>query len=187
MSVDVNVIFEKGGRDLIDFLEYCVLGVKKDILFLYLAREYRLRPTAAGAVALHDVFCTATAPARISAAHLLAPKDMRLDQSVHPYRQNILEKHRIESTGGEDDEQRNVPPLLPPRHLFDPLVHQLISGSDSVLSEVQQHYNPALTPHENLPGGKLNAGQRAFVENIWTPLVRPHLVAAGYWRIATVA
>jgi hypothetical protein len=39
---------------------------------------------------------------------------------------------------------------------------------------------------ENLPGGRLSAGQRAFVETVWRPRVRPQLVAAGFWRAANL-
>jgi hypothetical protein len=32
----------------------------------------------------------------------------------------------------------------------------------------------------------MTAGQKAFVENVWRPRVRPALVAAGFWRVATI-
>ena len=50
-----------------------------------------------------------------------------------------------------------------------------------------RNYDPARTPMQTLPNGKMNAGQRQFVEQIWQQVLRPHLVAAGFWRIATVA
>ena len=59
--------------------------------------------------------------------------------------------------------------LLPPRYLFDAVVQKLISDQREMISQVEQAYEPALTPHENLPGGRLQAGQRAFVDNVWLP------------------
>jgi len=55
------------------------------------------------------------------------------------------------------------------------------------LTRISSTYDPTLTPEENLQGGRLNAGQRQFVENVWHPILKPRLVRAGFWRIATVA
>lgn len=52
--------------------------------------------------------------------------------------------------------------------------------------ELASRYDPELEPEMNLPGGKLNAGQRYFVDKVWRPLARPRLVAAGFWQIATI-
>jgi hypothetical protein len=186
VAIDVTTVFERGGRELLDFLEYCVLSVKKDVLFVYLVREYRQRPVASGALAIYDMFCAAAAPARISAAGMLPPKDMRLEQSVAPLRRGVFPQS--DSAGSVVAEALEATPnLLPPRYLFDSLVQQLTASPDTVIATVQQTYDPSLTPHENLPGGQLTPGQRAFVEHVWSPIVRPHLVTAGFWRIATVA
>lgn len=220
MLANVSEIFERGGRDLINFLEYCVLSINKDIVFLYVVGEYRLRPTASGATSIHDMFCAANAPAKISVHDLLAPKDVRLQRAVVAYRppppaaygsgQREATEHGSAVDGSPMDSssidgsivdgawedasapekprtpiQRHV--LLPPRYLFDSVAQKLLSDQSQMISAVAQAYDPALTPHENLPGGRLQAGQRAFVDNVWLPIVRPHLVAAGFWRLATVA
>ncbi|MCA9131853.1 MAG: hypothetical protein KDA45_01805 [Planctomycetales bacterium] len=203
MPVDINAVFERGGRELLDLLEYSVLSLNKEVVFLYLAREYRQHPTARMAVALHDMFCAAQSPARIDLAVLLPPKDMRLEQAISGLRPvppvrpappaedgaALEDAAAVEDSEALEAEEppRPPPPVLPPRYLFDAVVEQLTAGPETVVARVAQHYDPSLTPHENLPGGKLQAGQRAFVENIWLPIVRPHLVAAGFWRVATVA
>lgn len=108
MPVDVGVIFRRGGRDLINLLEYCVYSVQMDPLFLYLVSEYRLAPTTDKALALYELFCAADAPARISLRGELPPKDFRLPQALGPYfrtRQFLLDRAamvgRVDATGGD--------------------------------------------------------------------------------------
>jgi hypothetical protein len=85
MPVDVGAIFLRGGRDLINLLEYCVYSVQMDPLFLFLVNEYRLAPTTEKALALYELFCAADAPARISLLGELPPKDFRLPRALTPY------------------------------------------------------------------------------------------------------
>lgn len=194
MCISIETFFDRGGRDLIDLLEYCVISLRKDILFHYLVRQYRQRPTAGGAVAMHDMFCAADAPARISAARILAPKDMRLEQAIMPFRQTLLRcaADEVVADDGTSDQtetisRRQVVDPFPPKYLFDGIVKSLLAASDTQWQNVESHYDPSITPHANLPGGKMTANQRLFVDRIWTPVVRPRLVAAGFWRIATVS
>lgn len=189
MAIGTNEIFERGGRDLIDLLEHCVLSVNMDALLLYLIREYRFQPRASGAIALHDLFCADGAPARISEITVIPPKEMRLERTIAALRQPPQSPNSENPNGSESgDQDAGRPPVgLPPRYLFDPIANQLTSGPDTKVAQLEQCYDPDLTPVENLPGGALTAGQRAFVNNLWTPIVRPHLVSAGFWRVATVA
>jgi hypothetical protein len=209
LAVNVNEIFKRGGRGLIDFLEYCVLTVNKDLVFVYLVHEYQLRPTAIGATGLFDMFCAANAPAKISVVSLLPPKDRRLEMAIEIYRarpsaegpNHAPAENSIASEHGTSENDALSPPEalpddaapasrhvpLPPRYLFDPIVQRITTDASASITAIEQNYDPTLTPHENLPDGRLNAGQRAFVEYTWLPIVRPHLVAAGFWRIATVA
>jgi hypothetical protein len=63
----------------------------------------------------------------------------------------------------------------------------LETSPGGALRAVGELYDPSLTPHENLPGGRMTPGQKAFVERVWVPRVRPRLVAAGFRRIADIA
>jgi hypothetical protein len=73
-----------------------------------------------------------------------------------------------------------------PRHLFDGLVERLRGGERDLVALPGLDFDPTLTPARNLPGGRMTEGQRAWVEKVWVPGVRPRLVAAGFWRVATV-
>jgi hypothetical protein len=53
-------------------------------------------------------------------------------------------------------------------------------------AELGRQYDPRLAPQQNLPGGKMGAAQRHFVEHIWRPVARPRLLAAGFWQIANI-
>ena len=158
----MNATFDHGGKPLIDFLDYCVRSIQTDPLFLFLVREYRNGPTAAKARALFELFCARTAPGRISVARSLPPYDLRLEKSLQP-----------------------PAPALPPKYLFDFVAAEL--GKDSPSFVNIRRYKPHLTPLENLPDGKMSSVQRHFVQNVWQPIIRPQLIAAGFWRIADVA
>jgi len=138
VCISIETLFDRGGRDLIDLLEYCVISLRKDILFLYLVRQYRQRSTAGGAVAMHDMFCAVGAPARISAASILAPKDMRLEQAVMPFRRFLLrsDADEVVSDDGTSDQteavsRRQVVDPFPPKYLFDGFVQSLMAASDT--------------------------------------------------------
>jgi hypothetical protein len=183
MAVNLDQTFESGGKPLLDLLDYCVRSVQMDPVFLCLVREYRLHPTAAKALAIYEVFCAPTALARISVAHALPPGNRRIESAVAVLRQQT---RAADATLEQPRELRILPPL-PPRYLFDFLVESLEHHAGSSLRKVRRKYNPRLSPIKNLPGGRMNAGQRMFVEKIWEPTLRPQLVSAGFWRVATVA
>jgi hypothetical protein len=75
---------------------------------------------------------------------------------------------------------------IPSAHLFDSVVSHLRGLEGGTMARIARDYDPERTPLENLPGGTMNASQRFFVDNVWRPRLRPRLVAAGFWRIATV-
>lgn len=178
--VDVDEVFRQGGAVLVDFLQYCVLSVQPEPVFALLVREYRAAPTAARALALYDLFCAPGAPARIRAESALPPYDLRLPRGLDPLRQPPP------PPAPEDEGARRTVPPGPPAYLFDYVVALLRQAPDDRLGAAGRQFDPGRTPLENLPGGRLSAGQRAFVENVWRPRVRPALVAAGFWRVATI-
>ncbi len=183
MNLDVKGILRRGGRGQIDLLEFCVLSIDTDALFFYCVDEYRLRPQAAAAVTLHELFCAADAPARITAASALPPKDVRLERAVEAFRDPPQRPNNDEET----ESQQTMMPPFPPKYLFDPVIEALTAAGGSPWQRLMASYDPEKSPHENLPGGKLTAPQRAFVDHTWTPIVRPKLVAAGFWKLATIA
>lgn len=199
MAADLNEIFRRGGKPLIDLLEYCVRSARVDPVFVFLAGEYRALPTAAKAVALYHNFCAPGAPARLAAPRALPPYDLSLPAAVR-----LLEESRreprpepedaptpVESDGGpptaDDLRGEEAPRPLPARYLFDALVRRLEESRESSWRKVCEQYDPSLGPYENLPGGRMSAAQRVFVERVWEPRVRPRLVAAGFRRIADIA
>ena len=202
MAVNVGEVFARGGKGLIDLLEFCVISVRMDPVFVFLAGEYRTHPTAPGAVALYEIFCARDAPARVSALRALPPYDLRLAAAVRPLAES-LERTRdardAEAAVAEEAEGdgggpgvvaptgESPPPLFPARYIFDEVVRQLESGRRGQLREVGELYDPTLTPYENLPGRRMTPGQQAFVDRVWVPRVRPRLVAAGFRRVADIA
>lgn len=175
MPIDAEREIERGGKVLLDFLTYCVMAFRMEPVFAFLARDFRLHPTPAGAAALYDVFLAPEAGARLHAmAPHLPPRDLRLDREVR--------RLRPPSPGA-------LPPseVPTPRHLFDGLLERMREREPSPILLPGQDFDPSLTPEANLPGGRMNPGQRAFVEGVWQPGLRPRLVAAGFWRIRNVA
>ena len=157
-------IFARGDRPLIDFLDYSIRSIQPDLLFMFLVRDYQSIPSAPKAVALYDMFCAPGAPGRISSRTLLPPFDLRLAKAITPL---------IGST------------LLPPKYLFDFLSTDLAKNSPS-LKKIRR-YRLDRSPVENLPNARMTAPQRHFVDKIWEPIIRPRLVAAGFWRVGTIA
>jgi hypothetical protein len=198
VAVNVGEVFARGGKGLIDLLEFCVISVRMDPVFVFLAGEFRTRPSAPGAVALYELFCARDAPARVSALHALPPYDLRLPAAVRPLAES-LERTRdareaVASAVPEEDGGGAIapagelpPPLFPARYIFDEVVRQLGSGRRGQLREVGELYDPTLTPYENLPGRRMTPAQQAFVDRVWVPRVRPRLVAAGFRRVADIA
>lgn len=161
-------------------MDYAVRSMQMDLLFLALVRDYRIHPTTPKAIALYELFCTLQALARISAIELLPPRHLKLQAAVQRF------KPPLRPTGGTDGPGSSLPPLLPPKYLFDALATHLEQRSP-VLRNIRKRYKPARSPQANLPGGRMTTVQRHFVDKVWEPLIRPRLVAAGFWRVATVA
>jgi hypothetical protein len=79
------------------------------------------------------------------------------------------------------------PPLFfPAKFLFD-FVDQHLRKKSAALRSIKRRYRPDRSPIANLPGGKMNAGQRQFVDKIWGPALRPWLIAAGFRRLTAIA
>jgi hypothetical protein len=182
MPVDVDDVFRQGGVVLIDFLQFCVLSAQPEPVFALLVREYRGGPTAARALALYDLFCAPGAPARIKADTALPPHDPRLPRAIEVIRRPAA----LPPEGAPADDEAPPPPPRPAVYLFDAVLTHLAQGPDSVVQTVGRQFDPGRTPLENLPGGRMTAGQKAFVQNVWRPRVRPALVAAGFWRVGTI-
>lgn len=185
MPLSTEEIFRRGGRELVDLLEYLVISFQMDPVFLFLTSEYRSQPTADRAVALYDVFCAPRAEARVSAVHSVAQRGLSLQkevESMRAARERATKPHSARSGPAPG------PPLMAPRYLFDAVVNELNETTvEGTLAALRDHYDPERSPHENLPGGRMTAGQRAFVEQVWEPRLRPCLVAAGFRRIANIA
>jgi hypothetical protein len=193
VAIDFDDVLTRGGHELIRFLHFCVYSVEMAPLFVALAKEYRFRPTVPGALALYECFCAQDAPARIRADVVLWPRDMRLERMISRLRQEvqIFEAAVQASSPAEGAEssgtrRRTPPPPAPVVFLFDHVVEHLAGEGAGTLDTAARAFDPAREPMENLPGGRLTAGQRAFLENVWRPRIRPRLVSAGFWRAANL-
>jgi hypothetical protein len=190
MAIDVDLEFRRGGKTMLDFLSYCVIAYHMEPVFAFLVGEYRMRPTPERALALFDTFCATMAPARMRLiTEVLPPRNVRFDREMENRRQQLraaLDVDATLSTGKADVAPicRQAP--IPPTYLFDFIVAHMASSSNDPISAPGRHFDPALTPAQNLPGGLMTRGQRAFVENVWRPRVNPMLVATGFWRIADI-
>jgi hypothetical protein len=180
VAIDISETFQTGGKPALELLDYAVRSQQMDPIFIYLVHDFRMAPNAAKAIALYEIFCAPEAPSRVSMIEILPPHDMRLQESVRPLRVNWT---RVQATSAFDVDNR-VTPLLPPRYLFDSVVRCLEQGA--CCTAIRESYNPELSPIQNLPGGTMTANQRYFVDKVWQPVIRPHLTAAGFWRIASI-
>jgi hypothetical protein len=180
--VDVWSMLQSGGRRTIDLLEYSVASVRLEILFGYLATEYRNQPTAHRAVALYDVFCAHRAPGRIHAPAVLPPHDLSLTHAIERIREHLREVEL------HNAEQPETPMSFwnPGRHLFDTVSAAVRNPEHPVVRAVCDDYDPALNPVENLAGGRRSASQRMFIEREWRPRLRPFLVQYGFPRLASI-
>jgi len=180
--VDVAEILTRGGASRIELLRYCVMSVTMEPVFVFLTQEYRLRPTHVAALALYDVFCAPEASARIKGGDVLPPRNLVLVAAIRSIRQ----QWDYLQGAGEPREEAGVSITTPYRNLFDPVARSVQNDAKGAFARLELRFNPQLSPQENLPGGKMNAGQRYFVEKIWQPVVRPRLVTAGFWHIANI-
>ena len=182
MGVDLDTVIARGGRTLFELLEFCVVSVRLEPLFVFLVREYHAHPTAERALALYDVFCAEKALARVQAPWALPPRTLRVQTAVSALRRRY-EQWQVSQ---ETDPESRQPRPLPDRYLFDRIVDDLRKADPNRIRAACEQYDPSKSPLENLPGGRMTAGQRAFVDQVWLPRVRPQLVRAGFSRMATV-
>jgi hypothetical protein len=178
--VDIEDLLVRGGAGRIALLRYCVMSIRMEAVFIFLAQEYRYRPSHAGALALFDLFCGEHAPARLKAYELLPPRQLGLSAAVTRVREQW---HQMQSPPPQDENDL-IAVMTPARDLFDTIVRGL--RGDVRFTALGASYDPQLTPQENLPGGKMTAGQRQFVEGVWNPVVKPRLTAAGFWQMRTI-
>ncbi len=181
MPINLDELVAGGGKELIDLLHFSVLSVQLEPLFVCLVQDYRGNATVQRAVALFDAFLAASAPARIRAEAVLPPRDLRLESIVQAWRE------RQSGLAGPPLPGERPVVLLPPRDLFGAVVAYLRDQPDGPLQQIARAYDPGRTPHENLPGGKVSAGGRYFIDKVWQPRVRPLLAAAGFRRVAAIA
>jgi hypothetical protein len=184
--------FTRGGKPLLDLLSFCVMSYRVEALFAFLVREYRMKPTPPGALALFDVFCAAQAPARMRALEVLPPRNVVFRSELERIRELWLASQGTRLPGAPLEEGIEGPIALPsppvaPRYVFDFVITHLQQLPEDPVGAAGRKFDPELSPAENLPGGRMTEGQRAFVERVWQPRVRPTLVAAGFWRVANVA
>ena len=185
--IDVEALLQAGGKQRVELMRYCVMTVNVEPLFLFVAGEYRLRPTHAGALAIYDVFCDARSAARLSAYELLPPRDLSLPMEIERLRgaMRLLESPAEAGEETDDPAARSVPAGAS-RALFDALVRGVRADSNGKIRAIASTYDPQLSPEENLPGGKMTQAQRRFVDAVWIPFARPVLAGAGFWQVATI-
>ncbi len=184
---DLLAIFQRGGVDAISLMQYCVRSINLDPLFIALVREYQLRPSHQALLALYDCFCAPQAPCRLSLAEVLATHELRMKEQVAFVR---AEWQQLQTPPAPLAEGESEPPrqrsTVPYRSIFDALLPALQQHEAGGWQRAQRSYNPQLSPNQNLPGGDMSMVQRHFVARVWQPVVRPRLVAAGFWRLSTV-
>lgn len=180
--VDISQILVAGGEARIALLRYCVMSTTPEPVFVFLVRQYRLRPTHVAALALCDVFCLPQATARVRSPAVLPPRDLSLTAASDAIRRQwtLLRSPPAEPGGA------GVSITVPHKHLFDRVVDALERDPESPMGRVARQYDPSRAPHQNLPGGRMNAAQKHFVEKVWRPIARPILVAGGFWQIANI-
>lgn len=179
MALDLNKVFDRGGKPLIDLLDYCVRSTQMDPLFVFLVRHYRTFPSVPRAVALYEIFCVPGAPARLSVPEALPPLDLRIQAALQPWQASVRPSPPSTTSGA-------APRLLPPKYLFDSIAERVMESSIA-LRRIRRNYRLRRTPFQNLSGGRMSPGQRRFVDHVWEPKLRPRLVAAGFPSMATIA
>ena len=161
------------------FLEFCVSNGEMEALFLHLVEDYRASPTIAKAVALYDIFCAPCSPAKVKAEAALPPNDMRIENAMRRIKLNWT-RMQAAFVFGPMTHISNTPP---PRSLFDSLARQIAKSDDFRKTKARYREwsstgDAYLTP--------LNQIQQHFLERIWQPIIRPHLLAAGFFELPMV-
>lgn len=163
---------DRRSKGMLDFLDYCVRSMHLDPLFVFLVQEYRINPTIPKAVALFHTFCAPAAPARVS----VEPDEEQMQRSMRPITVSWTRMQAALVFGPGNA----APPMPPPSSLFDSLVDRIMRAG--IIGKLKRAYQEREQEPENS-----NRVQQHFVDKIWQPIIRPHLVAAGFWRIAEVA
>jgi len=180
--IDIADILRCGDKRRVTLLQYCVMSMMMEPLFVFLVQEYRWHATHDAALALYDVFCDASAPARIRACEVLPPRNLQLASTARSLREQSKQLRDAEESGAG----AGIAAAAPYHHLFDFVVDSLRNDPSGSYARVQREFDPDLTPEQNLPGGRMSPAQRHFVEGVWRPRARPRLVEAGFWRISTI-
>ena len=162
---------DRRGRGTLDFLDYCVRSVQLEPLFVFLVQEYRSNPTIPKAVALFHTFCAPAAPAKIG----VPTDDAQLQSAMRPITVSWTRMQAALVFGPGNA----APPMAPAASLFDGLAETILCTG--IFTKLKRRYRTDLG---NVP--RVNRAQRDFIEKIWQPIIRPHLVAAGFWRIDEV-
>jgi hypothetical protein len=179
---DLDAILAKGGEHRIALLRYCAISGTMEPVFVFLVTLYRLRPTHAGALALYDVFCAPGAPGRVRAPDVLPPRNLRLSADAGSVRAQWAQV----ATGEARESDVAMRITTPHRDLFDVVTQWLRRDPESPWSRVGHTFDVGRTPEENLPGGRMSPGQRQFRDERWLPVIRPRLVDAGFWPLASI-
>ena len=179
MAIDLHDVFERGGKPLINLLDYCVRSVQLDPVFVFLVRHYRNFPSVPRAVALYEIFCSPAAPARLSVPEVLPPLNLRIQAALQPWQASLRLSLELSRNGA-------TPRLLPPKYLFDSIA-QHVTKNSTAFRRIRRNYRRRRTPFENLPEGRMSSSQRQFVDHVWEPKLRPRLVMAGFPGMATIA
>lgn len=181
MPILLDETLTRGGKPLVDLLQFAIYSVQLEPLFLTLVQDYRTLASIPRALALFDTFCAMNAPGRIQAREVLPPLHLRLELDIRLLRTSS--ERSLEPPPDTDDRS---PPPGPPRYLFDLVVTHLLQQHQGPLVRIASGFDPSRSPHENLPGGRMNEAQRSFVQNVWQPRIRPRLVASGFSRVAAL-
>jgi hypothetical protein len=166
--MEVLETWDRRSAGMLDFLDFCVRSMQMDPLFVYLVQEYRANPTVPKAVALFHTFCAPAAVAKVS----VNTDDPQIQNAMRPITVSWTRMQAALVFGPGN----GAPPLSPPASIFDRLAEEIMRAG--ILARLKRDYRQ---------GAKMNRIQQHFVEKIWQPIIRPHLVAAGFWRIAEVA
>jgi hypothetical protein len=170
--MDVLETLDRRSKGTLDFLDYCVRAMQLDPLFVFLAQEYRINPTIPKAVALFHTFCAPVAPAKVS----IEPDHERMQHLMRPITVSWTRMQAALVFGPGNA----APPIPPPPALFDSVTDKIMRAG--MIGQLKQAYQARHDQPEDI-----NRIQQHFVEKIWRPIIRPHLVAAGFWRIAELA
>jgi hypothetical protein len=170
--MEVMETLDRRSKGKLDFLDYCVHAMQLDPVFVFLAQEYRINPTIPKAVALFHTFCAPAAPAKVS----VEPDHEQMQRAMRPITVTWTRMQAALVFG-----PGNAAPSMPPSpSLFDGLVDKLMGAG--VIGKMKRAYQAHAEVTE-----ETTRLQQHFVEKIWRPIIRPHLVSAGFWRIAEVA